>query len=137
MRQRLLVAKYTLADSYSRAARASKVWQHWHHTVQTPQNAGSISSHSHSNVKQLVLQYSLPKQEFASLQSPSKALSCPTAKSRFNSNQRDAASHQLSAQSATRLTVLDAQPANQHGTVAGERSAILHNSSHLTRCFLT
>lgn len=120
LRHRLLAAKCTLADSYSRAAHASRALRQWQHALQPADHANSLSSQNQSNVKQLILQFSLPKQGFtSSQQSPPVAVQHSHTKSRFNATLRQAEQEQpvlpalaiANNTSVAQLEASDAQPA--------------------------
>ena len=120
LRHRLLAAKCTLADSYSRAAHASRALRQWQHALQPADHANSLSSQNQSNVKQLILQFSLPKQGFtSSQQSLPAAVKQSHTKSRFIVTQRQAEQEQsvlpalaiATDTSYAQLAASDAQPA--------------------------
>lgn len=68
LKHRLHTAKCVLADSYCRATGASKAWRQWQQSLHPHSGHISISSPEPSNVQQLILQFSLPKQSSSALQ---------------------------------------------------------------------
>lgn len=135
LRHRLLDAKYTLAGSYFRATNASRAWRHWHQSCQPHIPQTGISSQTQSNIKQLILQFSLPKQGFASLQqSPGGDAAHPITKSRFNTRHQETASQQLLAKPNASISPdLLESAAWSPATVQGD--SLLQFT--VTSCFLT